>query len=259
MSSNTEVLPLFYDHSNIGKSLLHYWPIKETKIEGPQSIVGLCKKAGLTKCVGISRNFYTFMEAWKNLKAEGIQLCFGLELTMTDDAKIHTPESIMSEHKIVVFAKNPVGYQDLIKMSTACHGDVTNHYYVQRFDWAQLTKYWTDNLTLVIPFWDGFLHRNALTYGANIVPAFPAKPTLFRETGSGVPYASFIESALNRFNAQGEYTEVTTKTIYYATREDFEAYTVLRGIANRGSYNAPNVDFLCSPHFCFQAWEELKK
>lgn len=254
---NETIIPLFYDHS-CGRSLLTFWPEKDTKPDGPQSIISLCKKAGLKQCYAVSTNFHTFIEGWKELKAEGIQLCFGLELVMVEDAKIHTEESRRAEHKIIAFAKNPTALNDLFKISTACHSDITNRYYLHRFDYKQLKPLWTDNLMLVVPFWDSFLHRNTLTYGANIVPEMPAKPVLFREVNSGVPYASLIDAAIDRFNQQRDHEEVKIKTIYYPKREDFEAYTVFRAIENRSSFNSPNLDYMCSPRFCFEEWEELK-
>lgn len=253
-----EIIPLFYDHS-CGRGILTFWSQKDTKPDGPQSIISLCKKAGLKQCYFASNNFHTFIEAWKGLKDAGIQLCFGLELIMTEDANVHTDESRRSEHKILIFASNSAAYKDLIRIYTACHADMTNKYYVHRFDYKQLAPLWTDRLTLVVPYWDSFLHKNTLAYGANIVPQMPAHPVLFREVNSGVPYAGLLDAAIDRFNAQSDHEEVAIKTVYYEKREDFEAYTTFRAIENRSSFNMPNVDFLCSPRFCFEEWEELSK
>ncbi len=251
-------IALFYDHST-RRSLLTYWSEKETKPGGPQSIISLCKKAGLKQCFGVSNNFHTFMEAWKGLKEAGIQFCFGLELVMVQDAKIRTDETLRQEHKIIIFARNAAGYKDLIKIYSACHSDEDNFYYLQRFDYKQLKPLWTDNLMLVMPFWDGFLHKNTLVYGANIIPDLPVKPTLFREIASEVPFARYIDRAVDRFNIAKDHEEIKIKTIYYEKRADFEAYTVFRSIQNRGTFNCPNINFMCSPQFCFESWEELSK
>lgn len=257
ITASADIVPLFYDHSS-RKSLLTYWPAKDVTPEGPQSIIELCKRAGLKKCFGVSTNFHTFLEAWKGCKEAGIQFCFGLELLMCNDAKAHTDESRRSEHKIIVFMRNSEGYRDLIRIFTACHGDITNKYYVQRFDYQQLNPLWTDNLMLAAPFFDGFIHRNALGFGANIVPHMPVKPVLFREMNTGVPYAHLIDAALDVYAKGDEYEQVKTKTIYYEKREDLAAYITYRAIQSRSTFNVPNMDFMCSPRFCFEEWEELK-
>ena len=254
----SDIVPIWADHST-RRSLLTYWPEKDTKPHGPQSIISLAKKAGLKQCFGISNNFHTFIEAWKGLKDAGIQFCFGLELIMVQDAKIHTEETLRQEHKILIFAKNAQAYKDLIKIYSACHSDKDNRYYVQRFDYKRLNALWTDNLMLVMPFFDGFLHKNTLVHGANIIPDMPVKPLIFREVDSGIPFAGLIDAAIDRFNANKDHEEVRTKTIYYEKRADFEAYTVLRSIQNRGSFDSPKVDFLCSPRFCFEEWERISK
>ena len=250
------IIPLFYNDSS-RKSLMTYWTEKESTAEGPPSIVSLCKKAGLKQCFGVSTNFHSFLEGWKNLKAEGIQFCFGLQLTLCDDAKVHDQASLTNEHKIIVFAKNSQAYFDLIRLYTACASDQTNRYYIQRFDCKQLAKFWTDNMILALPFFDSFVHVNLLGYGASRVPDFPVKPVLFREVSSGIPFASLVDRGLDRYNQNKQCEEIRTKTIYYEKRDDFDAYITERARRQRGSFNKPNLDYMCSPHFCFESWKEL--
>jgi hypothetical protein len=252
----SDVVPIFYDHSS-RKSLLTYWNAKDTVPGAPQSIVGLCKSAGLKECFGVSTNFHTFLEAWKNLKEEKISFRFGLQLTLCDDAKVHTDDSLKNEHKVIVFMKNSNAYVDLIRLYTACASDPTNRYYLQRFDCKQLKQHWTDNLLLAIPFFDSCIHANMLRYGASIVPDFPVKPMIFREVDSGVPFASLIDKALDLYNADGSHEEVKTKTIYYEKKDDLEAYITERARKARGSFSKPNLNYMCSPRFCFEEWKEL--
>lgn len=251
-----KVLPIWYDHSS-RKSILTYWEAQDCTPEGPQSIIELCKGLGLKQCYGVSNNFHTFLEAWKGCKAAGIEFRFGLEIWLCDDAKVHTEESRRNEHKVIVFAKNSAAYKDLIKLFSACHADQTNKYYIQRFDCRQLKQYWTENLMLALPFFDSFLHANTLRHGASIIPDFPAKPVIFREQGSGIPFAGLIDAALDVYNVDGGHEEVATKTIYYAKRADLDAYITYRVIQNRTSFNVPNLDFMCSPHFSVESWKEL--
>ena len=254
----SEIIPLFYDHS-CGRSILTAWSEKEATPGGPQSIVSLCKKSGLKQCFLVSNNFHTFLEAWKNLKSEGIQLCFGLELIFVEDAKIHTPESRYSEHKVLIFAKNYAGYKDLIKIYTACYSNLDNKYEIFRFDYKQLADFWTGNLIFVIPYWDSFLHRNKLGFNSNIIPTIPLNAVIFREVGSDLPFSSIIDESIDKFNHNKSYEEVKIKTIYYEKSDDFKSYMVFRAIKNRATFHAPNCEYLCSNKFSFEEWEKLTK
>lgn len=253
-----DITPIFYDHSS-KRSLLTYWGEKDVTPEGPQSIISLCKKAGLKQCVGVSTNFHTFLEAWKGLKENGIQFCFGIELILCEDATAHTEDSLAAEHKAIIFASNSAAYEDLIRLYTACHANIANRYHVQRFDYKQLRQYWTNNLKVAIPFFDSFIHVNTLRYRANVVPDLPVAPVIFREVDSGLPFAHLIDRALDRFNPNGEMEEIRVKTIYYEKYVDFEAYITERARHKRASFNKPQLDYMCSPRFCFEDWERLIK
>lgn len=253
----SEVIPLFYDHSSY-KSILTFWEPKDCLPNGPKSIVSLCKDAKLKECVFISKNFATLPEAWKNLKAEKINLFFGIEMIMCDDAKIHTDESRRNEHKIIIFFKNQDGYRDLLKLYSACNTDPENKYYVMRFDYKQLKKYWTNNLMMALPFFDSFVARNLLGFGTTIVPDLSfTKPVIFREKNSGLPFEPLINEALNRFNPNKEYKEQFVKTIYYGERKDFKAYMAYRCILNRSTYTEPELRHFSSQEFCFESWKEI--
>lgn len=259
MKFNNEIIPLFYDQSSF-KSILTYWREKDSHADGPSSIVSICKENNIKKCVGISRNFSTFIDAWKNLSAVGTELIWGIEFIMCDDASVHSEESRNNEHKIIIMMKNKEGYGDLLKIYTACHTNPDNKYYVQRFDYKQLKKLWSDNLIMVLPFFDNFIAKNLLSFGAAIVPDISfTKPIIFREIGSDLPFESLIHSALDKYNKDGKLEEVNTKTIYYKNREDFRAYSVYRAIMNKELHTKPNMDHFGSKEFCFEAYRELIK
>lgn len=253
----SEIIPLFYDQSSF-KSILTYWKEKDSHASGPSSIVQICKENNIKKCVGISKNFSTFIDAWKNLKDVGCELIWGIEFTFCDDAKIHVDESRNNEHKVIILMKNKDGYKDLLNIYTACHSNPDNKYYVQRFDFNQLRPLWTDNLILALPFFDSFIARNLLTYGAAIVPDFNLiKPVLFREVGSDLPFEHLIHNALDKYNKNKGLEEFDTKTIYYKNRADFRAYSVYRAIMNKESHQRPNMEHFGSQEFCFESYREL--
>ena len=256
---NNEIIPLFYDQSSF-KSILTYWKEKDSTPDGPSSIVSICKENGIKKCVGISKNFSTFIDAWKNLNAIGTELIWGIEFIMCDDTTVRTDESRLNEHKVIIMMKNKDGYGDLLKIYTACHTNPDNKYYIQRFDFKQLRPLWTDNLIMALPFFDSFIAKNLLSHGSAIVPDLSfTSPIIFREVGSDLPFAHLIDSALDKYNKDGRLEEIKTKTIYYKNRADFRAYSVYRCIMNKEVHSKPNMEHFGSQEFCFESYKELTK
>ena len=254
-SRQYEIMPVFYDHSS-NKSLLTYWKDKDCVEGGPQSIAHLCKEAGLKTCFGVSDNLLTFPEAQKSLSKEGVDFIFGLELWLCDDATQKNPESVLTEHKIIIRADNSQGYHDLIRLYTEIYTNRDYFYYKFRFDFKRLKPLWTENLTLILPFFDSFVCKNALTV-ASIVPDLPANPIIFREVDSGLPFHDIIDEALDRFNKNGFYKEEKVKTVFYTTKKDAKAWMVYRCISNHSSFQKPQMEFCCSDNFSFQDWVDL--
>ena len=267
-----DILPLFHDTSD-KKSLLTYnkppdfskakddKELQELKARyeaGPQSIIKICKDHGITQCFGVSRFMNSFYEAFRETKKIGIQFNFGLELIMCNDAKDHTEQSIINNHKIIIFFKNgELGYKSLIKIYTACHANIDNFYYISRFDYKSLKELWNDNLIMVIPPFDSFLHCNTLKF-SNIIPDLFVKPTIFKECNSGLPFESLINGAIDNFNIDNKYEVQNVKTVCYYKKEDARAFQVYRCIESRSTMQKPELDFFCSSNFSFENYLELK-
>lgn len=255
------IIPVFYDHSS-KKSILTYDKPSDVTAKGPRSIVKLCKDAGINEVYGVSDNFSTFITAYKNCRDAGLKFRFGLEMWLCDDAKVHTEESLDTEHKVIIFAKNSKAYQDLIKIYSACRTTRDNFYYKFRFDFNQLNALWTENLTLALPFFDSFIQKNNLSYNSRIIPKFPVKPIIFREQSCEHPQQSLTDTFLDSYNTDNQYEEVKTKTIFYEKRKHLDQYTVYRCIHNRGNksdFDDPKLEFFCSPEFCLESYLELTK
>lgn len=253
-----DIIPIFYDHSS-KKSILTFDKAEEQIEGGPDSIIKICKENNIDKCYFVSNNFHTYIQAWKNCKKEKIQLIFGLELWICEDTSIKDENSVRNEHKIIIFQKNSEGYKDLINIYTACKTNLDNKYYKFRFDFNKLNKLWTDNLILVLPFYDSFIHRNLLSYGANIVPNFPINPILLKEIDSGIPFENLITEKLNEYKEKNNLEGVLVKSIFYKNKGDIKPYTVYRCIHEKTSYSNPGLSYFSSPNFSFENYLELLK
>ena len=256
MPSPYPVLPIFYSQSSF-RSLFTFDTGKNVEKDGPPSVINVCLAAGIKDVFHVSTSFYDFMQAWKACSDNGLHYHFGLEILMCADTSIHDDASRKTEHKIIIFAKNQRGQDQLKRIFSAWRTCVDNKYYVYRFDWKKLKPLWTDDLMLVYPFFDSAIGRNTMVYDANIVPEPPVKPVLFKEIHSDIPFAGEIERSIDLFNSDNSHEVVHVKTIYYETKADFLAYNTLRAIHNGTTFNRPGIDWFCSDTFSFEEWRNL--
>ncbi len=249
-----DILPIWSSHYSLADSILTLEEAGKTKKGNPVSICDLAKDNGLKQVVLIDKKLDGFIEAYKNLSKAGIQLIFGLKLCVCADMNDKTDESLKTESNVIVFLKNSQAYGELIRISNRSWTD--GFYYQGRADWTLLKAFWTDNLSLSLPFFSSFIAKNQLSF-SNIVPDFPVRPTLMREVDSGLPFAPILDRAVDQFAGEQGLEVQAVKSIYYSASEDFEAYQVFRAIHNRSEFAAPNVNHLCSDQFSFRAYQKL--
>ncbi len=107
------MLPLFKSHFSIGKSILTLDDPKKVTEGGSDSVFKIAKDNGLKQVILVEDSLIGFFEAYKRSKEMGIQLIFGLRLSMRNSA---LPEDEGSQHKIIIFAKDDIGCKLLNKI-----------------------------------------------------------------------------------------------------------------------------------------------
>lgn len=249
-----EIIPIWYSDSSRGINV--WWPEKDCKPDGPQSIVTLAKKVGLKEVYFVSTRMYDFVSALKLCEENGLQLIFGLELWVCSNSEEKSENSIADESKVIVWIRNSNGYKDIIKLYSKIFTNPLNKYYRFRASWDILNQMWTENLLLSVCFFDSFLHRNTLNYGSAIIPRFPVKPVFMKEINSGLSFATLIEEALDKFVGT-EYEVINTKTIYYPDYTDAKAWITFRAIKERTSFQKPELNHCGSPNFCLSDYLNL--
>ena len=246
-----DVLPLFKSHYSLGKSILTLdKPKKEPDDFSPDSIFDLALATNLSHVVLVDDNMSGYLEGYLNARAAKIPLIFGVRLTFTADASIRSEESLQSNHKVIIFEKTEAGHSKLVELYTDAS---TNYsYYEPRYDFQLLKKLWDDkDLMLCIPFYDSFLFKNSLKYGA-CVPDFSfASPTFFLEDNQ-LPFDNLIRNRVMDF-ASDRYPILKTKSIYYRNRKDFKSYLTFRCINNRTTLNKPELEHCSSEEFCLES------
>lgn len=270
------IYPIFTSHYSLnGKSLLTLKPPGESKPGGAVSVFDMVKEINLKEVILKENRIDGYISAYKQADKLGVKLCYGIQLTTCADINDKTIDSRKTESDIIVFMKSYQGYLDFIRIWNRAWGHEGHFSYriggndhaYGRADWTLLKQYWTENLMLGLPFFSSFIARNTLTFN-QITPNFSSfypNPWIFKEINSGLPFAFLIDNAIDRYvAAQSDATlaaqsVVKSKSIYYWSRADMEAYVTFRAIANKGDYDSPNVDHLSSPEFCWEAYKELIK
>jgi len=250
------VLPLFKSHYSLGKSILTLEDNLEEPNNAPVSCLALCKNSKLSRLVLVDDSMSGFLQAYQNTRQHGLELVFGLRITICDDITQKNEQSLKTNNKIVIFVKNSKGYKSLIKIYSQAARD--GFYYEPRTDYSSLKELWNEEgLSLVIPFYDSFVHRNLLE-NALCVPEFSFTDPVFFTEDNGIPFDSLILKAVNKITSNGKKNKITkTKSIYYNRKEDFKAYLTFRCINKRATLDKPNIDHMTSDEFCLESWKEM--
>ena len=101
-----EVLPLFKSHYSIGKSILTLGSAGSSEETGPDSIIDICSAAKLDHFYLVDDSMTGFMEAYHNASDAGIDLRFGLRLSICNDISLKEKNSNLFEYKCILFCKN---------------------------------------------------------------------------------------------------------------------------------------------------------
>lgn len=244
-------LPLFKSHYSLGKSILTLDKPAGNIEKNPCSIIDLALHAKLEVLPLVEDNMTSFLEASKHCDDKKIKLLYGLRLCVTKDITKQDEISLKNRAKYIVFAKNNEGYKALIKIWSCAARE--GFYYNPCIDFPNLKKFWNDNLMLVVPFYDSFLHLNALE-GHYHVPEFDSlKPTFFLENNE-LPFDPYLRKKALTYCDKNSFESVEASSIYYRSKLDFIAYMTFRCISERTNIEKPELNHMGSDSFNFERW-----
>jgi DNA polymerase III alpha subunit len=247
------MLPLFKSHFSIGKSILTLDDPKKVTEGGSDSVFKIAKDNGLKQVILVEDSLIGFFEAYKRSKEMGIQLIFGLRLSMRNSA---LPEDEGSQHKVIIFAKDDIGCKLLNKIYSKAF--CTNSGFLS---YSDLKELWNEtSLKLAIPFYDSFIYINNLSFG-NAVPDLSfTKATLFYEDNA-LALDYILQEKVKEFSTNNDLSMVKVRSIYYNKKSDVKAFMAYKIICNRSfgkdrSLEKPELPHFCSDKFSFEAWKE---
>jgi DNA polymerase III alpha subunit len=228
----------------------------EDYLKGPRSIIQLAVDNKIDPLFLVENNLSGFVKAYKNSKENKLKLRFGLKLVMTNDMSTKTPDSLNSEHKVIVFCRNDAGYKRLLKIYS--EAATKGFYYRPRLDSATLEKFWDKrDLLLAHSFYYSFLHRNLL-YFSNCQPNYNFANNVFFIEKNDLPFNYLIEGAVDKF-CNGTGLKQNVQSIYYEKNADFKTFAAYKCIKNRTTLEKPNEDHFSSSLFSLENFLKNEK
>ncbi len=227
---------------------------KEEYEGSSDTIIKICKDEGIKDLYLVEDNMVGLLEAKKNA-GKDITLRFGLRLTFCADIKQKTDESEKSQCKYVIFACDPQGYGLLTQIFTKANVD--GFYKQARMDFNVLKEFWNEeHLTLVVPFYDSFIHRNAC-HTSICIPDFSYTNPVFFIENNGLFFDDLILSFIDKFDKENKYDRERVQSIYYKDRKDFLAWQTYKCMDNDSTLRVPNLQNCMSDAFCVENWKEV--
>lgn len=237
----------FKTHYSLKSILTLESPEEDIGDNKPVSVALIAKKHNLPYVFLVEDDIGGFFEAYQSFE-EVCPFYFGWRVTMCENIDEKTKESFDTEHKIVIFAKNTEGYYDLIKLYNKAQTD--GFYYVPRLDSKLLKELWTNNLMLVVPFFDSHVY-NSYSMSRSILPDFGKIKPIYSIENHPLPFLDKIREKVEKLCSDFGYSILECRTVYYYKPEDFEAYQTYRCIQNRTSLEVPNLDGMAANSFSF--------
>ena len=227
------MIPLFKSHYSLGRSILTLED-KDEKDDYPDSIIQICKENKMKELYLVEDN---------------IKLNYGLRISVTESMADKSEESKTKSSKIILFFKNKKGYEQLTKLYSIAAKE--GFYYEPRLDYETISKNWTDDLILCIPFYDSFIFNNTLK-NSLCIPQFDFTKPIFFIEDNDLPFDSLVKQKALSFAEKNDLKVYKAQSVFYKERKDFKAYLTFRCINNRSVLNKPNLDHMSSNEFCFE-------
>jgi DNA polymerase-3 subunit alpha len=243
------MIPLFKSHYSLGRSILTLED-KDEMDDYPDSIIQICKQNKMKELYLVEDNMSSFLEAYSNCRKNNIKLNYGLRISVTESMSDKSEESKTKSSKIILFFKNKEGYQQLTKLYSIAAKE--GFYYEPRLDYETISKNWTDDLILCIPFYDSFIFNNTLR-NSLCIPQFDFTKPIFFIEDNDLPFDALVKQKALSFAEKNGLKIYKAQSIFYNLREDFKAYLTFRCINNRSILNKPNLDHMSSDEFCFES------
>jgi DNA polymerase-3 subunit alpha len=245
------MIPVFSSHHSLQRSILTADKIpddwQDIDCTGTVSIFEIAKKYELKQLIVAEDSFSGFYEQYIISQKENVQLIYGVNFTIVND--INSEDN--SNSIITLWIKNSSGYEDILRINQFANNEGYKNG-VARLDWKNLNGLLTTNLLVTIPFYNGFLAKNLMSFGANCIPIIEDYNPIFLINEQGLPFDTALKNEIVKFCKQNYYDYLPSHNIYYYKNEHSTALQILRCIGERSSFEKPELPHFSSDQFSFE-------
>lgn len=247
------ILPIFSSNFSIGESLLTI--DEKSSPEGSNSLLDIAQELKLKQIVMVDSTMIGFKKLHEAFRKLNIQLIFGVKFSAANNRFDEPSLRETSHHRVIVFAKNDAGCKELVKLYSEAHAKSDGF-----LDYSLLKERWSDNLDLVFPFYNSFIHKNNF-YGKQCLPEYSfTRPTFF-VGDHGLPYDSILRQKTLDYAANHSLNVQDAHFIYYKNRKDIDAFVTYSILTNRKAgkpqtLDRPELEGMGSNDFCLEAFLE---
>lgn len=216
-------------------------------INRADSIFDICEDIGHKDVFIADNNLSGLVEAYESAEASNMNLRYGFRVNVCNDINDKSEQSQKTQGKLIIFARKD-NFKQLIKLHNIA---TTIGFYngIARLDYKTLQKNWNKNLLMVIPFYDSYLFNN-LIYGYECIPDIDFAIPYITLENNDLPFDNLVK---NQIQSSVKYDQISSKTIYYKNRSDFNAYLTYRCILNRTTFQKPEIAHFGSSEFCIES------
>lgn len=249
-----QLITVFTSNFSIGESLLTL--DEKCSPEGSDSLLDIAQELGLKQIVVVDHSMIGFKKAHTAFSKLGIQLIFGVKFSAANNRFDESCLRETSHHRVIIFAKNDAGCKELVKLYSEAHTKSDGF-----LDYSLLKERWSDNLDLVFPFYNSFIHKNNF-YGKQCLPEYSfTRPTFF-VGDHGLPYDSILRRKTLDYATNHNLNVQDAHFIYYKNRKDIDAFVTYSILTNRKAgkpqtLDRPELEGMGSSDFSVEAF--LKK
>ncbi len=237
------ILPVFSTNYSISKSILSLEDPAKTSPDGADSLLSIVQELELRQVVIVDQTMIGFKRAHEALSKMGVQLVFGVKFLAANNRFAEEKLRETSRHKVIVFAKNDNGCRELVKLYSEAHTKSGGF-----VDYQLLKERWSENLDLVFPFYDSFIHQNSL-HGKQCLPDHSFTQATFFVGSHGLPFDSILRRKTLDYSANHGLNVQEMHQIYYKNKKDVEAIQAYRILSNRQNGKQQTLDKPELPHF----------
>ena len=248
-----KILPVFSTSFSIGESLLTI--DEKSSPEGSDSLLDITQELGLKQIVVVDSTMIGFKKLHTAFSKLGIQLIFGVKFSAANNRFDEPSLRETSHHRVIVFAKNDAGCKELVKLYSEAHTKSDGF-----LDYSLLKERWSENLDLVFPFYNSFIHKNNF-YGKQCLPEYSFTQPTFLFGEHGLPFDSVLRQKTLDYAANHGLNVQEAHFIYYKNRADMQAFVTYSILTHRKAgrpqtLDRPELDGMGSNDFCVEAFLE---